>query len=328
MTKILIGPKGTKRESFFLKAAEELLEEVVSLDYDELFKLSQYKNPVVKIDPPISGSDQISRITPLGEEYIEFLQKLKDMPGIRFLNTPSSIINTFHKGNCKRVLEQAGIPVTPMLGSSFSCHKDLKVHMLDRRERQVFIKPTFGSGAAGVAAYRLHPGTKKEMLYTSVSISGGQLVNTKKLCCIQNPQQIESIVNFLLSDPAVVERWIPKDNIMGQGYDLRVVYQFGRIDYIVARLSKGPITNLHLNNHAEEVSIIGLDKAGFEEIEELCRSAVDLFPGLLSAGIDILLTRNRRTPKIIEINGQGDLLYKDIYDKNQIYKNQIRRMGE
>ncbi len=62
------------------------------------------------------------------------------------------------------------------------------------------------------------------------------------------------------------------------------------------------------------------------EIRCLCRDAMKLFPGLLSAGIDILLEKGTLRPRIIEINGQGDLIYQDIYAENTIYKQQVGEM--
>ncbi len=50
-------------------------------------------------------------------------------------------------------------------------------------------------------------------------------------------------------------------------YDLRVVYQFGKIDYIVARGSSGPITNLHLNNKPIDIKKLNFTK---EEIQVKC----------------------------------------------------------
>ena len=44
------------------------------------------------------------------------------------------------------------------------------------------------------------------------------------------------------------------------------------------------------------------------------------------AGIDVLLEKGTMKPYIIEINGQGDLIYQDIYDENRIYKRQIEMM--
>ena len=51
---------------------------------------------------------------------------------------------------------------------------------------------------------------------------------------------------------------------------------------------------------------------------------MDCFPGLRSAGIDILLEKGSLRPRIIEMNAQGDLIYQDIYHENVIYSQQVR----
>ncbi len=108
---------------------------------------------------------------------------------------------------------------------------------------------------------------------------------------------------------------------------MRVVYQFGQIDYIVARGSTGPITNLHLNNKPIEVEKIGLSEEHIKEISEICKNTMSCFDGLNVAGIDILVTPNKRF-KVIEINSQGDLIYADIKAENTIYKNQVKHYCE
>ncbi len=123
-----------------------------------------------------------------------------------------------------------------------------------------------------------------------------------------------------------MERWYPKAAHNGYTYDLRVVLQEQRIDYILARLSKGPITNLHLNNHPLSMEELNLPARTVESVEELCRMAADCFPGLRCAGIDILLEKGSLKPRIIEMNAQGDLIYQDIYHENIIYRRQAERM--
>ena len=49
-----------------------------------------------------------------------------------------------------------------------------------------------------------------------------------------------------------------------------------------------------------------------------------VYPGLRSAGIDILLEKGHMRPRIIEMNAQGDLIYQDIYHENVIYSHQAR----
>ena len=121
-------------------------------------------------------------------------------------------------------------------------------------------------------------------------------------------------------------RWYPKADFQGFSYDLRAVCQDGALDFLLARLSKGPVTNLHLNNHPLEASRLALPEDVTSTIKELCRRACGCYPGLRSAGIDILLEKGSLKPRIIEMNGQGDLLYQDIYDKNEIYSHQVRMM--
>ena len=43
------------------------------------------------------------------------------------------------------------------------------------------------------------------------------------------------------------------------------------------------------------------------------------------------LEKESLTPRIIEMNGQGDLIYQDIFNENTIYRRQaelLKRMGE
>ena len=157
----------------------------------------------------------------------------------------------------------------------------------------------------------------------------GRYINTKKLFNISDKDMICKLVNFILKKGAIVERWIPKDDIKGIVYDLRLVYQFENLDFIQARGSKkGSITNLHLNNMPLDKSSINLTDEIKQDIDTLCQKAMEQFPNLNVAGFDILLEKNTKKPYIIEINSQGDLMYKDIFDKNIIYKNQISKMTE
>lgn len=193
----------------------------------------------------------------------------------------------------------------------------------------------------------------KMKLYSSAFLKDKNLFNSKRLFTMENPKEIRDFLEVLFSMDVMAERWYPKDtlkiheplideiselreayndgektNKYGQrmGYDLRVVYQFGHIAHIVARLAKGPITNLHLNNHAEKADVLGLSREKITEIEKLCREAVSLFPGLNIAGIDIMLDKGSQRPRIIEINGQGDLIYQDIFGENKIYREQVERI--
>ena len=135
-------------------------------------------------------------------------------------------------------------------------------------------------------------------------------------------------LDSLLKLDCVVERWYGKASFEGYCYDLRVIVQAGRIDYILPRLSKGPITNLHLNNHAMAFADLHLETETVERIEAVCLRASACYPGLQSIGMDVLLEKGNLEPRIIEMNAQGDLLHRDVYSENRIYKRQIAIMKE
>lgn len=46
------------------------------------------------------------------------------------------------------------------------------------------------------------------------------------------------------------------------------------------------------------------------------------------AGVDVLIERGTDIPYIIEVNGQGDHIYQDMYADNSIYTRQIETIKD
>ena len=155
----------------------------------------------------------------------------------------------------------------------------------------------------------------------------GRLINTRRLRRFSEQREIRYLLEKLLKLDCIVERWYAKETYQNMSYDLRAVMQDGKLDYLLARLSDGPVTNLHLNNHPLAPEELKLSVSVREKVKALCRKAMACYPGLQSAGIDILLEKDSRRPRIIEMNAQGDLIYRDIYNKNIIYCHQTEMMG-
>jgi len=325
MSIILIGQSGTKRRDYFLKAAEELGVDVSFFEIGSSL-VHVAKNSIAKVDPPKYEDSDISNLNFLVKGYTDYLEGINSNKKLTFLNSPESIINTLDKKKCKDILIQKEIPVTPPVDEIFPDINALRQYIRENKNHSLFIKPRYGSGAAGIIAYRYHPRINSEIIYTSINKIEGKFVNTKRIRKIDQIEIIEDMVNFILSQPYIIEKWIPKPKFNSYSYDIRVVYQFGKIDFMVARCSSSPITNLHLNNKALDINLLKLPQTVFCKIGELCKKAVACFNGLNYAGIDILLKGKNLEPVIIEINAQGDLIYQDIYNENKIYKNQLIRM--
>ncbi|GAA0114739.1 STM4014 family protein [Clostridium senegalense] len=323
---LLIGEKLSKRTEFFLKAAIELGYTIKFLPWENWKKEDLHKVSFIKVDPPIHKEYKINKLPKLINDYKNQLMLLENIKGVTFLNSPLQIYNTLDKFKCKNILMKNGIATTPIIESNIKSLDDLREFVQNKKVYEIFIKPRYGSGAAGVLAYRYNPKMNKEIVYTSLEIDcKNEICNTKKMRKITDENKISMILNLLLKEEIIVEKWIPKSIHNGLSYDLRVVYQYGKIDFIVGRGSKTPITNLHLNNCGIDIEDIKLSKEIKVKIENLCFRAMQCFKGLNSAGIDILITP-KGNPMIIEINGQGDLIYKDIFNENKIYKSQMRGM--
>ena len=341
MSLILLGNMHTERTEFFLKAAAEMLASgelrepvqfipLPSFTRDTDFNFQPLQNHIVKVDPPPPESYLVDNLNTVMERYHTFLLDLQSVPGIKLLNSGNAIWDTLDKFTCKQRLQNEGLPVTPALTDSrgallrITSHDELIETMREKRISQVFIKPRFGSGAAGVAAFRHNFKTGKETMETCAELNGTRLYNTRKLKKTNSADRIRPLIDHVLALEAIVEEWIPKATHNGKAFDLRAVFQSGRLEFIVARQSNGAITNLHLNDLA--ASDFDLSRSMRLEIESLCRKAAALFPGLNTAGFDILLQKHTMYILIIEINGQGDLLFKDIFADNRIFKAQLNAM--
>ena len=318
----MIGAAESKRTEYFLKAAETVGLPVTVVSYhlaakDDTEPLGEC---MVKLDPPTYHSADISDIYSQLVPYLAFWERLSTFPGIRFLNEVEAIIQTLDKRVCKQALLAAEIACTPLLPEAPD-FITLREIMLLGKISGAFIKPRWGSGAAGVLALRVRHKREEDVLCTSAKLlPGGNLMNTKQLRRLSDPIQIETIVNSVLTQGAIIEEWLPKARINGWCFDLRVVYQFGKIAYITTRQSTWPITNLHLNNRPFTADF--LSDNVLAEIESLCHKAAGVFPGLRVSGMDVLLEPGTFNPLIIEINAQGDLIYQDIFADNRIYTEQ------
>lgn len=335
---VLIGQPDTKRTVYLQKALSGLDLSLRILPWEELSPGHPWPEDFppasccfIKIDPPQWTSCSLEELETLTEDYKKRLIELSSLSPGRWLNHPKTILQLLDKRVCKKQLLEAGLPVTEELTGFEPDPQSLLDTMKARHMTQIFLKPVYGSGAAGVTALRLHPGTGELMAYScALPLPGDQggLINTKQLRVFRGHKEVLPLLKALLPLDCLAERWYPKAGFQGFSYDLRAVCQEGQTDFLLARLSTGPVTNLHLNNHPLRASGLELSSRLTDKLHFICQKSMDCFPGLTSAGIDLLLEKGSLRPRIIEMNGQGDLIYEDIYHENQIYLHQAQLMKE
>ena len=239
--------------------------------------------------------------------FADVLSRLERQLGpLRLLNPVHDILLMCDKLACQNRLLQCGVPVPELLGEARSLDV-LDEHFPARRFPAVFVKARFGSSAAGVMALRRHP-DGRAIAYTSARIdSGGRIFNHLKVSRYIQRDSIALLFEKLAAQGAYAERWIPKPRVPADAsacYDLRVVAACGKARQRVARISRSPMTNLHLGNR--RASPDWLSESQTLALEHATVRAAGAFAASRCIGFDVSL--HDRTSYIFEANAFGDLL--------------------
>lgn len=160
-----------------MQAAAVLGEPVTALTHPHALDAS-LTSGIVKIDPPVHSETDIRKINAIGLDYIHFCRTWRRV----WRHTATIRRASF---TCWIKTLQAALTGTRHPHAAVGSGRRKKFctahrHHGGKRVASVFIKPSLGSGAAGVIALRRHPDGIKQVLYSAIAISGQQLFNSKK----------------------------------------------------------------------------------------------------------------------------------------------------
>jgi hypothetical protein len=237
--------------------------------------------------------------------------QLRQCPPHRLMMDPHDIMIMFDKTACHARLQDAGIAVPPALGSVHS-FDELTERMRSAGWSRVFVKPAHGSSASGAVAFEVG-GAGQQAISTAEVVhrpDGLRLYNSRRLRAYRRPAEIARLIDALCRHRVHVERWLPKAGIAGRVFDLRVVVIAREARQVVVRLSRGPMTNLHLLNERgdPDMVIARMGAASWAAARETCERAMACFPQSLYGGIDLLVAPGYRRHAVLEVNAFGDLL--------------------
>jgi hypothetical protein len=238
-------------------------------------------------------------------------RQLAECPPYRLMNSPAEIALMFDKIACHQSLSSRGAPVARSLGAVKS-FEELDERMRERNCHRVFVKLAYGSSASGVVAYQTDG--RRYQATTTVEMerrNGGlHLYNSRRIRVYRDWREIAELIDALCRHRVHVEQWMPKAGFDSRTFDLRVVVIAGRACHTVARLSRSPMTNLHLLNERGDPDAVR-ERVGppvWDAAMRNCEFAMGCFPESLYAGIDLLFTPDFRRRAVIEVNAFGDLL--------------------
>ncbi|MGN7415450.1 STM4014 family protein [Paenibacillus sp. SAF-068] len=238
-------------------------------------------------------------------------------PEVRFMNDPADIQLMFDKRICQQHLYSHGVHVPPALQSSqpIRSYTDLRTAMQSVGMNRVFVKLACGSGASGVVAYQINPRTGDEIAVTTMGMEQAQgktiFYNEGRLRKYTRSDEVAGLMNWLCAEGAQIERWMPKATLDQRAYDIRQLVVGGQAGHAIMRLSRTPITNLHLRNERMLPAEAGLDEQRMSLVRTAAQAAMSSFPNSWSAGIDVMLTSGSNPRAyVLDVNPFGDLLYR------------------
>lgn len=247
------------------------------------------------------------------------------------MNSPTEIALMFDKPACQQRLHESGVPVPKCLGTVDS-FDELRDAMRTQGCARVFVKLAHGSSASGVVAYQTDGVRHRASTTVEVVRRGGEtlLYNSRRIRAHRDEREIAALIDELCRHRAHVERWFPKAGIAGQTFDLRIVVIAGRARQTVVRLSRHPLTNLHLLNGraGPEAVASRMGEAEWANSLQDCERVMRVaFPRSLYAGIDLAIAPNFRGRSVLEVNAFGDQLPGVLHEGLDTYAAELSAAG-
>ncbi|MNI13982.1 hypothetical protein D3C73_672320 [compost metagenome] len=255
-------------------------------------------------------------------------------PQVSWMNDPREIAIMFDKRRCHQLLSEHSIqvPRLPQGNGILSGYDHLREAMSLSGIHRVFVKLAFGSSASGVMAYQINPSTGAEIADTTIGVAGQgpfrTLYNTRKLQRYTDSSSIRELIQWLASQGMHVEQWISKISHEGRSMDFRQLIVGGEACHRVARLSRSPITNLHLRNERASLEEVGIQPDMIQSIESCASHVSKLFPDSFVAGLDLVIGKRRPLPYVIDINPFGDLLLHVKHNQYDPYEWEMIQMNK
>lgn len=251
---------------------------------------------------------------------------------VRWVNSPGSIASMFDKRSCWQLLSRHGLrlPALPAPAGTIGSYDSLQAAIAASGMNRLFIKLACGSGASGIIAYQINPRTGDELALTTIGIEkragSYSFYNTGLLRRYRERSDIREMIDWVCREGAHIECWIEKDSILSKSFDVRQLVVHGQACHTVLRLSRTPITNLHLRSERRTDADQLLSAEVIQAVKHTAEAALRAFPGSFTAGVDVLVQQGSRRTYAIDVNPFGDLLYGAEYEGMNTYEWQMRQL--
>ena len=277
------------------------------------------------------GGDGIGSPTQLAygiEALTTYAAKIAREQGATLSAEPQAIALSYDKTACNRHLAAAVIPVpTPLpTVADFAAFMDQLSEVPGRR---AFVKLRHGAGAAGTLAVVRGPGGAL-VAYTALRLDGDRLRAGATVERLTDHRHIARIAAALWPLGIHAEQWIAKAGVDGRSADLRLVCTRSGAPFGVLRMSRSPITNLHLQaDRAPADRLFGLMAPdAVEAVHDSCARVMRQIPGAGMLGIDVAVHADLTRHSVLEVNAFGDHIRSVRINGETPQDRQLRELSE
>ncbi len=242
------------------------------------------------------------------EQMLSQIGRRLNSRGVRWMNTPESVVTAFDKQACLDRWNDAEIP-TPRRYTGIKTYSQLRARIPAPHAR-VFIKLRYGFSAMGAVALEWRGDLVRAITTVDVAWTAGRprLFVTKRPRIIHREFEVAWLIDTLAMEGIIVEDWLPKARWRGKSFDLRIVTIRGQAHHVVGRASSSPFTNLNLDSERiasdDVASLLGHTWPQTLWLAE--RAASHISNGYL--GMDVLVHPCRTRSVVLEANAFGDYL--------------------
>jgi hypothetical protein len=224
-------------------------------------------------------------------------------PHLTPLACPLAVAEMFDKNaTCDR-LRSAGLPC-PSSVSAPPTTPELIDHLRQRRWEIAYVKLNTGSSASAIIV--LHALADPPWGLSSLVELEDGFYSTRRLQRLTG-DRLDSALRFLLQQGACIQQGIRMAQVDGHNFDVRVVVIHGRPAFTVFRLSRQPMTNLHLGGRRGDPAHCRAQipvRAWLDALDD-CTRAAELYDAR-SVGVDLLFEHGFGKHYILEVNAFGD----------------------
>lgn len=222
------------------------------------------------------------------------------------------VLTLFDKNRTAERLRSSNLPVP----GSFAADRqttELGQQIQAAGWEAAYLKLATGSCASGIV--KLDARASRGI--TTTQQLDGRFYNSYRVRTIEGPQ-LEAVLAFLLDQTATVQQAIPKARVGGHNFDVRVVVLQRTVIATIFRVSRHPMTNLHLGGRRGDARQCRAQIPQRHWLDALdhCEQAAALFD-VPCVGIDVAFDRYTGRPWILEMNAFGDFFPRWTNDQGQ-----------